>query len=128
MPAVARKGDREICHCSVPKRQGAFGTVYANGKRMSGVGHMNTPHLKPCPCPVCCCVHSVPLKRGSPNVFAEGISIGRVGDPTCTAVAQGSPNVFANGGSGTGAAGIAAGMLSTTNIVREEAIYDMGST
>jgi len=128
MPAVARKGDREICHCSVPKRQGAFGSVYANGKRMSGQGHKNTMHLKPCACPKCCCMHSVILKRGSPNVYAEGISIGRVGDPTCTAVAQGSPNVFANGGSGTGAAGIAAGMLSTTNIVREEAIYDMGST
>ena len=97
MPAVARKGDREITHCSTPKRQGAFSTVYANGIRMSGQGHKNTPHLKPCACPPCCCVHTAPLKRGSPNVYAEGIRIGRVGDPTCTAVAQGSPNVFAGG-------------------------------
>ena len=40
--------------------------------------------------------------RGSPDVFAEGINIGRVGDPTCTAVAQGSQDVFANGGGGGG--------------------------
>jgi hypothetical protein len=31
------------------------------------------------------------------NVFAEGLNLGRVGDPTCTMVIQGSPNVFANG-------------------------------
>jgi len=100
MPAVARLGDRERTHCSGPRRMGHFKTVFANGKPLSGKGHLNTPHLKPCACPACCCVHSVPLKRGSPNVFAEGISIGRVGDPTCTAVAQGSPNVFANGAGG----------------------------
>ena len=98
MPAVARLGDREVTHCSTPFRKGHFKTVLANGIPTSGEGHMNTPHLKPCPCPVCCCVHSAPLKKGSPNVFAEGIPIGRVGDPTCTSVAQGSPNVFANGG------------------------------
>ena len=125
MPAVARKGDREICHCSVPKRQGAFGTVYANGKRMSGVGHMNTPHLLPCSCPPCCCVHSAPLMAGSPDVFAEGIPIGRVGDPTCTAVAQGSPNVFANGG---GPSSTSLYGSSSTSIAREESIYDIGST
>jgi len=125
MPAVARVGDREIVHCSMPKRKGHFGSVYANGKQMSGVGHLNTLHLKPCPCPKCCCFHQVPLKSGSPNVFAEGISIGRVGDPTCTAVAQGSPNVFANGG---GPSSTSLYGSSSTSIAREEAIYDMGST
>ena len=124
MPQVARKGDREFVHCSVPRRQGAFGSVYANGKRMSGQGHLNTPHLRPCPCPVCCCIHVAPLKRGSPNVFAEGIPIGRVGDPTCTAVAQGSPNVFANGGgpSSTSLTG-----LSTTSKALEGAKSGMKS-
>ena len=97
MPAVARKGDREATHCSGPRRKGSFRSVFANGIPMSGVGHKNTPHLKPCSCPVCCCVYSVPLMAGSPNVIAEGIPIGRVGDPTCTQVIQGSPNVFANG-------------------------------
>ena len=72
------------------------GVETGNRIRMSGEGHKNTPHLKPCPCPVCCCVHTAPLKKGSPNVYAEGIPIGRVGDPTCTAVAQGSPDVYAN--------------------------------
>ena len=33
------------------------------------------------------------------------LNIGRVGDPTCTAVAQGSPNVFANGSGGGGGYG-----------------------
>ena len=42
-------------------------------------------------------------RKGSPNVFAEGIPVGRIGDPIagCTSVAEGSPNVFANGGSGS---------------------------
>ena len=95
---VARLGDRERVHCSVPFRKGHFKTVFANGIPVSGHGHFNTVHLIPCPCPACCCPHAAPLKRGSPDVFAEGIPIGRVGDPTCTAVAQGSLNVFENGG------------------------------
>ena len=97
MPAVARVGDREAGHCTGPKRKGHFRSVFANGIPMSGVGHKNTPHLLPCSCPVCCCVHTAPLMGGSPNVIAEGRPIGRVGDPTCTQVIQGSPNVFANG-------------------------------
>ena len=96
MPAkqVARLGDRERVHCSVPKRKGHFKTVFANGIPVSGHGHMNTVHLLPCPCPVCCCPHAAPLRATTRSVFCEGIKIGRVGDPTCTAVAQGSPNVF----------------------------------
>jgi len=96
MPAkqVARLGDREIVHCSVPYRKGHFKTVFANGIPVSGHGHMNTVHLLPCPCPVCCCPHAAPLRATTRSVFCEGIKIGRVGDPTCTAVAQGSPNVF----------------------------------
>ena len=94
MPAVARLGDREANHCSPPKRAGHFRTVFANGIPMSGVGHKNTPHKLPCG-PICC-VHTAPLRGGSRTVFAEGIRIGRVGDPTCTKVIQGSPNVFSN--------------------------------
>ena len=97
MPAVARLVDPEYVHCTVPFREGHFKTVFANGIPMSGLGHLNTVHLLPCPCPECCCPHQVPLLSGSPDVFAEGIPIGRVGDPTCTAVAKGSPDVFANG-------------------------------
>ena len=91
---VARLGDREVCHCSVPFRKGHFKTVFANGIPVSGHGHLNTVHLLPCPCPACCCPHAAPLKATTKSVFVEGIKIGRVGDPTCTAVVQGSPNVF----------------------------------
>jgi uncharacterized Zn-binding protein involved in type VI secretion len=45
------------------------------------------------PCPG----HAVPISSGSSSVFINGISCGRVGDPTCTAVAAGSSNVFAGG-------------------------------
>ena len=114
MPAVARLGDMEVCHCSVPFREGHFRAVFANGIAMSGVGHLNTIHLLPCPCPACCCPHKMPLMAGSPNVFAEGIPVGRVGDPTCTAVAQGSPSVFANGAGGGRAGEAAASSLSTS--------------
>ncbi len=93
MPAVARLGDREATHCSPPKRAGHFKTVFANGIPMSGVGHLNTPHLRPC---LLCCPHTAPLIRGSRSVFAEGIPLGRVGDPTCTMVIQGSPNVISS--------------------------------
>lgn len=120
MPAIARKGDLEVNHCSPPARLGAVTTVFANSKRVSCEGHMNTPHLLPCPCPACCCVHSAPLSKGSPNVFAEGLAVGRVGDPTCTAVAQGSPNVFANGAGGGRFGVVAASALSTS--VNQQAV------
>jgi len=95
MPAVARLGDREATHCSPPRRAGHVNSVFANGIPLSCAGHMNTVHLKPCG--RFCCPHTAPLSGGSPNVFAEGLNLGRVGDPTCTVVIQGSPNVFANG-------------------------------
>ena len=36
------------------------------------------------------------IKKGSKNVFTNGKPIGRVGDPTCTAIAEGSGSVFTN--------------------------------
>lgn len=95
MPAVARLGDAEAVHCSQPRRKGHVRTVFANGIPLSCQGHSNTVHLLPCG--KRCCAHTAKLKRGSPNVFAESLNLGRVGDPTCTRVIQGSPNVFANG-------------------------------
>ena len=94
---IARRGDREASHCSVPKRKGHFGSVYANNIPVSGDGHSNTTHLKPCKCPICCCPHSAKLRASTSSVFAEGIRVGRVGDRTCTRVVQGSPNVFVGG-------------------------------
>jgi|ETNmetMinimDraft_4_1059912.scaffolds.fasta_scaffold75616_2 uncharacterized Zn-binding protein involved in type VI secretion len=110
MPGVARRWDQEVgpMHCTQPKRFGAFRTVFANGIKMSGVGHINTPwHKIFIPAPVNKCKsHSKKLLKGSPNVFAEGRPIGRKGDPTgCSIVVKGSRNVFANGGGGGGLLG-----------------------
>ena len=101
MPAVARKGDQERgkLHCTQPKREGAFATVSANGIQMSGQGHKNDDHFKLGKIRgiIFCFIHSKTLLRGSPNVFAEGIKVGRVGDRTgCSKVVRGSPTVFAN--------------------------------
>lgn len=96
MPAVARKNDQERgpLHCTQPKRQGAFATVFANGIPMSGYGHKNTRHLKRVG--LRCIFHDFELITASFTVFAEGIRIGRVGDRTrCSKVVRGSPNVFA---------------------------------
>ena len=44
-----------------------------------------------------CVADIAPIKKGSKNVFANGKPIGRVGDPTCTAIMQGSNSVLTNG-------------------------------
>jgi len=44
-----------------------------------------------------CKADIAPIKKGSNNVFANGKSVGRVGDPTCTAIMQGSRSVLTNG-------------------------------
>jgi|TARA_B100001094_G_scaffold332280_1_gene403691 uncharacterized Zn-binding protein involved in type VI secretion len=101
MPAITRVGDADVSHCSGMVREGHVKTVFCNGIEVSCEGHNNTGHLFPAP-PICL-NHQAPIAKGSPNVFAEGIPVGRIGDPIagCTSVAEGSPNVFANGGSGS---------------------------
>ena len=44
-----------------------------------------------------CKADIAPIKKGSKNVFANGKPVGRVGDPTCTAIMQGSKSVLTNG-------------------------------
>ena len=44
-----------------------------------------------------CVADIAPIKKGSKNVFANGKPIGRVGDPTCTAIMKGSNTVLTNG-------------------------------
>ena len=44
-----------------------------------------------------CKADIAPIKKGSKNVFANGKPVGRVGDPTCTAIMQGSRSVLTNG-------------------------------
>ena len=105
MPAIARYLDQEKGprHCTQPKRFGKVRSVFANGKKLSCQGHINTPwHKILVPGPKCK-AHSKKLIRGSPNVFAEGKRVGRKGNRTgCSKVVQGSRNVFANGGGGGG--------------------------
>ena len=102
MPALARLGDPDIPHCSGMVRLGHVKTVFANGIPLSCQGHLNTTHVYPAK--PFCLPHGRPIIKGSPNVFAEGLPVGRVGDPIlqCTAVMKGSPNVFANGGGNAG--------------------------
>ena len=99
MPAITRIGDADVSHCSGMVREGHVKTVFCNGLEVSCEGHNNTGHLYPA---IICLSHQAPIAKGSPNVFAEGLPVGRIGDPIagCTSVAEGSPDVFANGGSG----------------------------
>lgn len=92
MPAVTRKGDADVAHCSGMVREGHFADIEINGIPVSCQGHNNTGHLLPgAPCPV----HAAPIAVGSTTVFCHGKGIGRIGDATCTAVAAGSPDIFA---------------------------------
>lgn len=91
---VARKWDPDLVHCATPLRHGCAKTVYVNGRGWSCLGHLNTPHLKPCG--VGCCLHAAPLVKCSLTVMVEGRMAGRVGDKVggCTAVAPNDCNVI----------------------------------
>jgi uncharacterized Zn-binding protein involved in type VI secretion len=96
MPAVTRKGDSDVAHCSGMTRSGASGDVFANSMGISRQGDNNTSHKLPGdPCPT----HAAPITTGSGTVFVNNKGCGRVGDGIsgCTSVAEGSPNVFAGG-------------------------------
>jgi uncharacterized Zn-binding protein involved in type VI secretion len=92
MPAATRIGDADLPHCSgMVRAKGSF-NVFVNGISWSLQSHPNTGHLLPGnPCPG----HAAPIVAGSPTVWVNGLQVGRIGDPTCTAVARGSFNVFA---------------------------------
>ena len=91
MPAAARIGDADIGHCSGMVRAEGSDSVFVNGRGWSCQGHFNTPHLLPGDP---CVPHAAPIVMGSIRVFVNGRGAGRVGDATCTAVAEGSENVF----------------------------------
>ena len=94
MPAATRIGDADVGHCTGMVRATGSPNVRVNGIPWSRQGDHNTPHLFP---PVPCQPHSAPIQIGSRSVFVNQRGAGRVGDATCTAVAEGSPNVFAGG-------------------------------
>ena len=52
MPAVARKGDADVPHCSAMDRAGASSNVFCNGLGISRAGDHNTSHVLPA-VPVC---------------------------------------------------------------------------
>ena len=94
MPAVTRIGDADVSHCSGMTRAEGSPNVFCNSIPISRQGDNNTGHLLPgVPCPG----HSAPITTGSTTVFVNGVGCGRIGDATCTSVAEGSPNVFAGG-------------------------------
>lgn len=94
MPAVTRIGDADVAHCSGMTRAQGSSDVFANGIGISRQGDNNTGHLKP---PAPCVSHAAPISAGSSTVYVNGKQCGRVGDPTCTSVAEGSASVFAGG-------------------------------
>lgn len=112
MPAATRIGDADITHCSGMTRAKGSRDVFVNGIAWSLQTHNNTAHLlpgSPCPC------HAAPISRGSATVFVNDIPSGRIGDPTCTAVAKGSLTVFAGPG-GASVASPANVTLSTSQV------------
>src|SRR6056300_815382 len=96
MPAITRKGDADVTHCSTPFRQAHSPNVFSNGIPISRQGDVNTGHLLPgAQCPS----HQAPIAVGSATVFVNGKGCGRIGDGIsgCTSVAEGSSNCFAGG-------------------------------
>ena len=94
MAAVCGVGHADVPHCSGMVRAQGAATVFVEFRKVSCEGHHNSGHLLPPPIPVCA-GHTAPITSGSGTVFAEFKGVGRVGDPTCTAVAEGCSTVFA---------------------------------
>ena len=102
MPAVVRVGDSlstgHGCDGSTTLASANQGSVFVNGILAAVVGAPTVSHLLPNPSPPPACIpHTANLNAGSPNVFIEGIPVGRVGDSAdAGAMTSGSRNVFAN--------------------------------
>ena len=99
MPAVVRVGDPlstgHGCVGSTTLASANQGSVFVNGILAAVVGAPTVSHPFPPDPP--CAPHVANLNAGSPNVFIEGIPVGRVGDSAdAGAMTSGSPNVFAN--------------------------------
>jgi|LWDU01.1.fsa_nt_gi uncharacterized Zn-binding protein involved in type VI secretion len=96
---ACRIGDGDFFHCSSPHRMTGSLNVLVNGLPWSCQGDINAPHLIPCKCPICCCIHVAPITFGSWTVRVNGRGAGRTFDSlsACTAVMTGSWNVIAGG-------------------------------
>lgn len=93
MPAVARLFDLCTGHSCYPSRPNDQGSpnVFANFLPVHRQSDTWAVH---------CCggCHSSTLAVGSPDVWVNGLQMGRIGDPVAcgSRVATGSPDVFAN--------------------------------
>ena len=97
---ACRLGDLDYVHCiGYPMRLGHSMNVLVNGSGLARQADYNTPHLLPCYCPVCCCIHAAPIAVGSFTVKVNHRGAGRIFDKvqSCTAVMTGSSNVMAGG-------------------------------
>jgi len=97
MPAVTRLGDACTGHGCWPPRPSTGGSpdVFADGIAVHRQGDAWAAHT----CPAIPETHASVLASGSDTVFANGLQLGRIGDPVAcgSAVAQGSATVFAGG-------------------------------
>lgn len=96
MPAVVRMDDTSTGDpCGAPPRPTpeACQISIVNNKGIHCVGHAWVGHACPGAPP-----HVAVLTSGSPDTFAEGKAVGRVGDPiSCgSSAATGSPDTFVN--------------------------------
>jgi uncharacterized Zn-binding protein involved in type VI secretion len=96
LPPAHRKGDNCTGHGSFPPRPitGASSDTFTNSKGQTRKGDNYMPHSSPSPSPP----HGGSLATGSPNVFTNSLSSGRIADSvSCGSVAAvGSGNVFIN--------------------------------
>ena len=105
MPAISRDirdlaATGHSCHKVIGCKATAR-SVFAYGSKVLRPGDRLLPHtILVCTPDGCFCEgHPAIVKRGSPNVFAEGIPVARKGDSADRGkMLQGSQNVFANGG------------------------------
>lgn len=99
MPGAVRVGDSlstgHICAATTTLGGAAQSTVSANGILAAVVGAPTVAHPFP-PLPPCA-PHVANLNAGSPNVFINGIPLGRIGDSAdAGAMTSGSGNVIVN--------------------------------
>ena len=99
MPAVVRVEDTlstgHGCVGTTTLASANQGSVFVNGILAAVVGAPTVAHPVPPDPP--CAPHVANLNAGSPNVFIEGIPVGRIGDSAdAGSMISGSPNVFAN--------------------------------
>lgn len=102
MPKVARADNTDtvsVHECGVvPNCATGSGNVKVNGKPIHRETDPNTAHpfLPP---PAGCPTHVTNVTKGSPNVFANGKEVARVGDKYgCgISITSGSDNVYCNG-------------------------------